>query len=111
MNYKKELGEQNRNAFIADVKRLLNIDLNHEYNKYLEANPYVIYIEIKPEFMHSIIDFCNRRGYEIEYHLQDYAWVAFDTKKMMKWYDEFNSDYFYNMYHFYKDIKYNRKSD
>lgn len=104
MNYQKELGEQNRNAFIADVKRLLDIDLNHEYNKYLERNPYVIYIEIKPEFMHSIIDFCNRRGYEIEYHIQDYAWVSFDAGKMIKWYDKFNSDYFYNMYHFYKDI-------
>lgn len=104
MNYQKELGKQNRNAFIADVKRLLDIDLNHEYNKYLEANPYVIYIEIKPEFMHSIIDYCNRKGYEIEYHFQNYAWAIFDAKKMIKWYDEFNSDYHYNLYHFYKDI-------
>ena len=103
MNYQKELGEQNRKSFIVDVKRLLDIELNYEYNKYLDSNPYRIYIEIKLEFMHSLSQFCKRRGYEIEYHIHNWAWVTFDKVKMIKWYRDFNSNYEYNMYHFYKD--------
>lgn len=103
MDYLKELGKQNRLHFISDVKKLLDIDLNYEYDKYLDKNPYTIYVEIKPSFMHSLIDYCNRKGYYIEYHMQDYAWIMFDYKKAIEWYKAFNSDYHYNLYHFYKD--------
>lgn len=105
MDFKKELGKKNREKFISDVKRLLDIDLNYEYDKYLDKNPYRIYIEIKPEFMNSFIDYCINKGYHIEYHLQDYAWITFDYEKMIKWYNDFNSDYHYNLYHFYHDGK------
>lgn len=103
MNYLKELGKQNRNEFISNVKEFLNIELNYEYDKYLDANPYRIYIEIKPEFMHSLCEYCKNKGYSIEYHIRNFAWITFNEEKMKKWYRQFNSDYKYNMYHFYKD--------
>ena len=103
MNFKKELGKQNRAQFIADVKKLYGIDLNYEYDAYLDKNPYRIYIEIKPQYCQAIHDFCKRRGYVIEYHIRNFAWVTFDLKKMKSWYAEFNSDYSYNLNQFIKD--------
>ncbi len=103
MNYLKELGEQNRNEFISNVKQFLGIELNYEYDKYLDKNPYRIYIEIKPEFMHSLCEYCKNNGYSIEYHIRNFAWITFDEEKMKKWYHQFNSNYECNMYHFYND--------
>lgn len=105
MNYKKAIGVQNREKFISDVKKYLNVDLDYNYDKYLDKNPYRIYIEIKPEFMNSLVEYCIKKGYHIEYHFQNYAWITFDYEKMIKWYNDFNSDYHYNLYHFYYDEK------